>query len=56
MPVWSGVLLVLALIAGSIGFAAPSATGIGLCLILLLLAGALMDGRLADHWRGPGHS
>jgi hypothetical protein len=47
MPVLSAILIVLGLIAGTIGVVAPSVTGIGLCLLLLILAGALMDGRLA---------
>lgn len=46
MPICSAILVALATIAGAIGFAAPSATGIGLCLILLLLAGAAMDARI----------
>jgi hypothetical protein len=52
MLVWSAILLLAGLIAGLVGFFAPSATGLGLCLLLLLLAGALMDGRLASWGRG----
>jgi len=52
MPICSAILVALATIAGAIGFAAPSATGIGLCLILLLLAGAAMDARIPGQIRG----
>jgi hypothetical protein len=51
----SAILVVLGLIAGTIGFVAPSVTGIGLCLMLLLLAGALMDGRLTGGWSRGAH-
>jgi hypothetical protein len=55
MLVVSAILVVLGLIAGTIGFVAPSVTGIGLCLMLLLLAGALMDGRLTGGWSRGAH-
>lgn len=51
----SAILVVLGLVAGTIGFAAPSVTGIGLCLLLLLLAGALMDGRLVGSGSRGAH-
>ena len=43
---WSLVLLVLALLAGVLGLMEASLLGVAACLVLLLLAGAVLDVRV----------
>ena len=42
---WSFALLAMALLAGCVGVLDASPLGIGLCLLLLILAGAVLDTR-----------